>query len=104
MTEEQGKRLKELRLKRGFDNAADAARAYGWPVTTYQAHENGSRGVKLDIARRYAKAYNSSAAYILTGANKSHADGSPSVNAVTNVGIHRPQAPRANHARDRRGR
>lgn len=85
MTEEQGKRLKELRLKRGFDNAADAARAYGWPVTTYQAHENGSRGVKLDIARRYAKAYNSSAAYILTGANKSHADGSPSVNAVTNV-------------------
>ena len=85
MTEEQGKRLKELRLKRGFERAADAARAYGWPVTTYQAHENGSRGLKLDIARRYAKAFNSSAAYILTGANKTNGDGSPTVNSLSNV-------------------
>jgi len=67
MTEEQGARLKQLRLKRGFERAADAARAYGWPVTTYQAHENGSRGIKMDAARRYAKAFNSTAAYVLTG-------------------------------------
>jgi DNA-binding XRE family transcriptional regulator len=85
MTEEQGKRLKELRVKRGFENAADAARAYGWPVTTYQAHENGSRGLKIDVARRYAKAFNSSAAYILTGANKTNGDGSSAVNSVSSV-------------------
>mgnify|MGYP003560498123 CR=1 FL=1 len=70
MTDEQGKRLKELRVKRGFENAADAARAFGWPITTYQAHENGSRGLKLDIARRYAKAFNSTAAFILTGGSR----------------------------------
>lgn len=87
VTEEQGKRLKELRIKRGFERAADAARAYGWPVTTYQAHENGSRGLKLDIARRYAKAFNSSAAYILTGANKTNGDGTPSVNSVAHLPV-----------------
>lgn len=66
---EPNDRLKELRLRKGFERAADAARAYGWPVTTYQAHENGSRGLKLDAAHRYARAFGSTAAYILTGAN-----------------------------------
>lgn len=82
MTIEQGDRLKELRIKKGFELAADAARAYGWPVTTYQAHENGSRGIKLDVARRYAKAFNSTPEYILTGST-----GAPAqvVNYVTNV-------------------
>lgn len=84
VTEEQGKRLRELRIKRGFERAADAARAHGWPVTTYQAHENGSRGLKLDIARRYAKAFGSNAAFILTGA-KGDAGALPPVNSVTNV-------------------
>lgn len=57
--------LKELRIKKGFATAADAARAYGWAPTTYQAHENGSRGIKRDAAARYAKAFGSTAAYIL---------------------------------------
>lgn len=85
MSEEQAKRLKELRIKRGFERAADAARAYGWPVTTYQAHENGSRGLKIDIARRYAKAFNSTAAYILTGASKGNGGDSPTVNSLASV-------------------
>ena len=87
MSEEQGERLKRLREKRGFETAADAARAYGWPVTTYQAHENGSRGLKLDIARRYARAFNSTAAHILTGAGDSEAIPQPAINPVTNVPV-----------------
>jgi DNA-binding XRE family transcriptional regulator len=87
MTEEQGTRLKELRTKRGFETAADAARAHGWPVTTYQAHENGSRGLKLDIARRYAKAFGSTAAYILTGSKAGHGAAQPVVNHVGQVNV-----------------
>lgn len=83
MTTEQGRRLRELRIKKGFERAADAARAYGWPVTTYQAHENGSRGLKLDAAKRYAKAFNSSVAFILTGGEA--APPAQIVNHVINV-------------------
>lgn len=86
VTEEQGQRLKTLRLARGFSTAADAARAFGWPVTTYQAHENGSRGLKLDAARRYAKAFKSSPAFILTAAEGGQQPPmKPSVNDVMTV-------------------
>lgn len=78
-------RLKELRVKKGFDRAADAARAFGWAVTTYQAHENGSRGLKMDAARRYAKAFNSTVSYLLTGTVGTSGGDSPNVNPVTLV-------------------
>lgn len=60
-------RLKELRIKRGFATARDACRAFGWNEATYRGHENGFRGFNIAAAERYAKAFNSSAAYILTG-------------------------------------
>jgi len=60
-------RLKELRVKRGFASARDACRAFGWNEATYRGHENGLRGFKVDAAERYARAFNSSAAFILTG-------------------------------------
>lgn len=85
MTEDPGTRLRKLRERRGFETAADAARAYGWPVTTYQAHENGSRGLKLDVAQRYARAFGSSAAFILTGNDGGGA--SAVVNHVTYVPV-----------------
>lgn len=84
MSEEQGKRLKALREKKGFETAADAARAYGWAVTTYQAHENGSRGIKLDAARRYASVFNSTPAFILTGQSASSA---PVVDTVLHIPV-----------------
>lgn len=59
-------RLKQLRLKK-FQTAKDAARAYGWNEYTYAAHENGLRGLKLAVARKYAQAFNSTASFILTG-------------------------------------
>ncbi len=41
----------------GFRSAAAAARAHGWAIGTYAGHENGHRGVTLQAAERYARAY-----------------------------------------------
>jgi phage repressor protein C with HTH and peptisase S24 domain len=60
-------RLKELRQKNGYRTAGDAARAYGWNELTYRSHENGTRGIKPAIAERYARAFRTSAEYILFG-------------------------------------
>lgn len=64
---EASDRLRQLRIKRGFSTAADAAKAFGWNEHTYKSHENGIRGIKLEAARKYASALGTSAAYILTG-------------------------------------
>lgn len=66
---EPADRLRQLRLRKGFSTASDAAKAFGWNEHTYKSHENGIRGVRLDAARKYAVAYGSTAAFILTGAN-----------------------------------
>lgn len=50
--------LRRARIKRGYATAADAARAFGWNVVTYTSHENGTRGIKIDAAERYSKAFN----------------------------------------------
>lgn len=71
MAEEPHDRLRKLRIAKGFASATDAARAFGWPENTYKSHENGMRGVKPDVARRYARAFGSSPAYILTGEQQS---------------------------------
>ena len=85
MIREPHERLKELRERKGFATAADAARAYGWPVTTYQAHENASRGIRPPAARRYAKAFNSTPAYIMGVGEPGNDRDSSSVNAVISV-------------------
>lgn len=58
-------RLRELRIRRGFSTAADAARAFGWNEHTYKSHENAVRGIRPDAAKRYAAAFGSTAAHIL---------------------------------------
>lgn len=54
---EPSDRLRKARRDAGYENAVDAARAYGWGVSTYVSHENGTRGLKPDVADRYAKAF-----------------------------------------------
>lgn len=49
--------LRAARIARGFASAAEAARHFGWNDVTYQAHENGGRGIRPDAAKRYAKAF-----------------------------------------------
>jgi SOS-response transcriptional repressor LexA len=62
-------RLRQLRIDRGFQTAADAANYYGWPVSTYRAHENGGREVSRKAATKYAAAFKTTLDYLLTGKN-----------------------------------
>lgn len=60
-------RLRRLREAKGYDSAAEAARAHNWNQSTYRAHENGQRGVPAKWLATYAKAYGSSLAWLSTG-------------------------------------
>ena len=61
-------RLRLAREAAGYASAGDAAKAFGWAYPTYAAHENGSRGVRPDLIRRYARAFKVSALWLLDGA------------------------------------
>jgi SOS-response transcriptional repressor LexA len=51
-------RLQWARKKHGrYDTPTDAARAFGWTVSTYLGHENADRTPSRAAAKRYAKAY-----------------------------------------------
>lgn len=52
-----GARLRSARKAAGFRSASSAAEQFGWPTSTYVAHENGSRTIGQDDAERYAKAF-----------------------------------------------
>lgn len=47
--------------------ASDAARAHGWPISTYLGHENGDRAPSQGSARRYGVAYRVAWHWILGG-------------------------------------
>lgn len=55
------------RAHAGFEEATEAAERFGWPVSTYLSHENGTRGIKPTIAKKYAKAFNISHSWLMTG-------------------------------------
>lgn len=65
--EEAHDRLRKLRQAKGYEGPAEAARAFGWSEHTYKSHENGVRGIRPQVAQQYAKAFGSTASYILTG-------------------------------------
>ena len=65
--EEPHERLKVARLLAGYSSATEAAKAFGWTVSTYLGHENGSRGLQADAAQRYGRAYRVPWTYLLTG-------------------------------------
>lgn len=75
-------RLKEAREARGYSSASDAARAFGWAISTYSGHENGSRGIKPKAAASYARALGVSAGWLLTGEGKQGFAGVPLVGYV----------------------
>lgn len=60
-------RLRLARERAGFDSPRAAARARGWNENTYKSHEGGLRGISLDAARRYARAFRVSPAWLYTG-------------------------------------
>lgn len=77
-------RLRQLRIRKGFSTAADAARAFGWNEHTYKSHENAVRGFKLDTARKYAAAYSTTVGYLLGGGSPTTPE---TVATVTNVPV-----------------
>lgn len=62
-------RLRQARKDAGYESAADAAKAFGWKTAGYTHHENGTRGVKPELARRYAKAFRKPVEWLLYGTN-----------------------------------
>jgi phage repressor protein C with HTH and peptisase S24 domain len=59
-------RLIKAREKRGFETAKAAADYFGWNYTSYSQHERGQRGLKK-VAASYAKAFQVTEAWLLTG-------------------------------------
>lgn len=63
-------RLKAARIAAGYRSATAAAQAFGWTESTYLGHENGSRGLQVDAAQRYARAFKVDWAHLMTGSEK----------------------------------
>lgn len=51
----QADRLRQARIKAGYETAKQAAEAMGVPVSTYIQHENGARGYPASRATRYGR-------------------------------------------------
>lgn len=64
---EPSDRLRQARERAGYEKAVDAAKAYGWSVSTYISHENGTRGLRPKVAQKYAKALKIKADFLLYG-------------------------------------
>lgn len=79
---EPADRLRQLRIRKGYETAADAANAFGWNEHTYKSHENGTRGIRLDAARKYAAAFGSTPGHIMGIGN-----GTPAPEPVGNVAL-----------------
>lgn len=65
-----GGRLRWARERRGYTSARSVAEAFGWNPNTYKSHEQGIRradSLPTDVARKYARAYGVSVAWLLTG-------------------------------------
>lgn len=60
-------RLRDARIAAGFQSASSAAKSHGWSVSTYIAHENGQNDYSPEKAEVYAKAFKTSAEWLLFG-------------------------------------
>lgn len=67
MSKTPNERLRDLRIKAGYDTAADFARAHGINEYTYRAHEGGGRAIKPDTAQRYARILGVKWTWLLSG-------------------------------------
>lgn len=60
-------RLRIARLRAGYGTGKEAAEALGFPVSTYLAHENGSRGYPAKKAYTYARRFKVREQWLLYG-------------------------------------
>lgn len=69
-----GDRLKHARIVRGYKRARDACERFGWNISTYQQHENGTRGAKDDAKIEYAEKFHVSLSWLMKGDGPSGLD------------------------------
>lgn len=84
-------RLREARLMRGFASAADAARRFGWPVSTYRSDENGTRGLSSSDVMMYARAFGVAPEWLLGIEKEPTTEGVPVI-ADAAVGVWRDKS------------
>lgn len=54
-------------MSAGYQSASAAAKMHGWGVSTYIAHENGQNDYNAEKAETYAKAFKTTAEWLLFG-------------------------------------
>lgn len=93
-------RLQWARKHHGkYNSPTEAARAFGWTVSTYLGHENGDRSPSRDAAKKYAKAYRVRWEWLLEGEGKPTSGAQPRVaSAVGYVGAGAEIHPIDDHA------
>ena len=62
---DKNERLREARKAAGYDSASAAARAFGWKGSSYIAHENGQNDFNDEQAQMYARAFKTTADWLL---------------------------------------
>lgn len=65
-----GPRLEAARVAAGYRTAKEFSDTHGIPQATYNLHESGRRGLKLEVAVKYATILGCDAAWLLTGEGK----------------------------------
>lgn len=65
--EEPHDRLRRAREAAGIPTPTEAAKRFGWPISTYLSHENGHRGFKPPSAEKYARRLGVGPEYLLFG-------------------------------------
>ncbi len=68
-------RLRWARANAGYATGSDAARAFGWTVSTYLGHENGDRNPSREAAKRYASAFRIRWEWLLEGEGSAESPG-----------------------------
>lgn len=79
-------RLQWARKKAKFKTPTDAAKAFGWTVSTYLGHENGDRNPSRVLAKKYARAFKVRWEWLLEGEGSPGIKGSGKAPAVGYVG------------------
>jgi phage repressor protein C with HTH and peptisase S24 domain len=64
---EMADRLRQARIAAGYPRPIDAARAFGWPLSTYWSNENGSRGFSDARQLEYATSFRVSIDWLAFG-------------------------------------
>lgn len=78
-------RLRIARLRAGFDTGKIAAEAMGFPVSTYLAHENGSRGYPAKKAEIYARKFKVREQWLLYGVGEGPGENGDQKAEVINI-------------------